>query len=287
MDLITSRKMHRTLEPYHGMIYFVPEARQRYEAIGLRGRRMGYFASRAAAIGPVGADVVIATFFNFHPGLVRRSIPEAWSLAAPQAVLDARLAAADEALRRMLGDVVHSPEMAEAAALATAAAGGCHPEGRPLYAAHAALPWPDEPHLALWWAQTLLREFRGDGHVAALVAEGITGPEALVLHEASGAESLAPGVLQVSRAWPDDEWAATKDGLRARGWLEQDGSLTEAGAAVRQRVEDTTDRLVLVCWERLGDERCQHLRALVRPYSRTISDQAFTPENAASTLDPS
>src|SRR6478735_423547 len=256
MDLAVSRKMLRTLEPYHGMIYFVPEAREEYERAGLQGQRMGYFASRAAAMGPVPVDVVIATLFNFHPALVRKAIPAAWDLATPARVLDARLAAVDRRLRRMLGDdAINSPEMAEAAALASLAAAGCHPEGRPLYAAHAALPVPDLPHLALWHAQTLLREFRGDGHLAAMVTAGVTGPEALVIHEASGAEGLA-GVLQTSRAWPDDEWEATKEGLRRRGWLADDGTLTEAGAASRQRVEDTTDRLALVCWEPLGEERC-------------------------------
>ena len=285
MDLTTPRKMHRTMEPYHGMIYFVPEARQRYEALGLTGRRMGYFASRAAAMGPVPAEVVIATFFNFNPDLVRRAIPEAWSLATPQAIIDARLVAADQALRRMLGTAIDGPEVAEAAALATLATGGCHPEGRPLYAAHAALTWPDEPHLALWWAQTLLREFRGDGHIAALVTEDLTGPEALVLHEASDAESLAAGVLQVSRAWPDDQWQATRDALASRGLLEGDGTITDAGSALRQRVEDTTDRLMLGCWERLGEDRCQRLRQLVRPVSRTVFEEAFTPENMAGSLD--
>ncbi len=285
MDKVISRKMLRTMEPYHGMIYFVPEARQRYEALGLRGRRMGYFASRAAALGPVSAEVVIATFFNFHPGLVRRAIPEAWSLTTPAALLDARLLAADEVLRRVLGDAVDGPAVAEAAALAKVATGGCHLEGRPLYAAHAALGWPDEPHLALWWAQTLLREFRGDGHIAALVCEGITGCEALVLHEASGADSLAPGTLQASRAWPDDEWEAAQASLRDKGWLDDGNAMTDAGRAVRQRVEDTTDELALVCWERLGDAKSQRLRELVRPVSRAISEQAFTVENMTSALD--
>jgi hypothetical protein len=179
MDLALPRKMLRTLEPYHGMIYFVPEANDAYERIGLRGRRMGYFASRSAAMGAVSADVVIATFFNFSPDVVRRAIPAAWQQAAPTDVVDARLGAADAALRRMLGDEITSDAMREAADLSRAATAGCFREGHPLYASHAAQPWPDDPHLVLWHAQTLLREFRGDGHVAVLVAQGLTGCEAL------------------------------------------------------------------------------------------------------------
>ncbi len=273
MNASVSRKMLRTMEPYHGMIYFVPEAADAYQRVGLTGRRMGYFASRAAAMGPVPADVVIATFFNFFPALVRRAIPAAWEHAHPQPVLDARRNAADAALRRMLGAMVDGAEMKEASELAREAANGCIPEGRPLYAGHASLSWPDEPHLVLWHAQTLLREFRGDGHIAVMVAEGITGVEALVIHEATG--DIAPGILQSSRAWPDAEWQAAKERVRARGWLAGDGTLTAAGRASRDAVEARTDELALVCWERLGEDACTRLRELVRPFSRAIVEQGF------------
>jgi hypothetical protein len=236
---------------------------------------MGYFASRSAPMGPVPAEVVIATFYNFHPDLVRRAIPEAWTLASPARILEARLEAADRALRRMLGDAVGSPEMTEAAELARRATDGCRPEGRPLYAGHAELPWPSpsDPHLVLWHAQTLLREFRGDGHVAALVTAGLTGIEAVVVHQATG--DLAPGTLQATRAWSDEEWAAGEAKVRDRGWLTDDGGLTEAGRRAREETEDLTDRLALPCWEKLGEESCGRLRQLVRPWSRTIADQAF------------
>ena len=173
-------------------------------------------------MGPVTAEVVVATFYNFEPALVHASIPEAWSLATPTRVLAARLDAVDRALRRAWGDdVVGSAELAEAAELARTAAltASEHPEGRPLFAGHAALPWPAEPHLVLWHAQALLREFRGDGHVALLVGEDLSGVEALVVHEATG-EIPAP-VLRLSRAWPDDEWAAAVERLQVRGLVER------------------------------------------------------------------
>lgn len=166
MNPTLSRRMLRTLEPIHGMIYFVPEAHDAYSAVGLQGRRMGYFASRSAPMGPVPASVVVATFFNFCPNLVQRAIPAAWQLATPTAILDARHEAVDRALRRLLGEAVAGDDMREAADLARAATDGCRPDGRPLYAAHAELPWPQEAHMVLWHAQTLLREYRGDGHIA-------------------------------------------------------------------------------------------------------------------------
>lgn len=266
-----ARKMWRTLEPYHGLIYFTPHASEAYAGLGVRGRA-GYFASRGAALGPVPAEVIIATFYNFHPGLVRSAIPAAWDAASPAALVEARLGAADAALREVLGDgAVTSADMNAAAHTARAAAEACTPEGRPLYAAHAALPWADEPHLVLWQAVTQLREFRGDGHIAALLLEGIDACESLVTHGAAGDNPVTLDVLQATRAWPDDEWEAARARLRDRGWLAGDGTLTETGAAARQRVEALTDERAMAPWRAIGEADADRLRATVRPWSRAIA----------------
>ena len=268
MDPSVARKTWRTLEPYHGLVYFAPEPVAAYAAVGVVGRS-GYFASRAAPMGAVPTEVVQATFFNFNPSLVATAMEGAWSAASPAQVLAARLEGADHALRAALGDgSLEGPEVAEAAQLARTAAEACTVEGRPLYAGHAALAWPEPPHLRLWHAISLLREFRGDGHIACLVVEGLGGCDALVLHGASG--EVAPSVLQASRAWPDDDWAAASARLAARGWLDGEGALSEEGRAARQRIEDRTDALALPPWESLGDEGCERLRTLVRPLSKAI-----------------
>ena len=245
MDEKVARQCWRALEALHGMVYFVPEAAEEYAAIGLRGNRAGYFASRSAAMGAVDAEVVIATFFNFYPDLVRRAMDGAWSLASPVDVLAARSRVVDRALRRGLGEHLDGAEMSELAGLVRRAAetAAQHPEGRPLFAGHAALAWPDEPHLVVWHAQTLLREFRGDGHVAALTVEGVRGVDALLIHAATG--DVPAGVLQATRAWPDDEWRAAADALRSRGWLTGDAglTLTDAGRRHRDWVEARTDEL--------------------------------------------
>jgi hypothetical protein len=263
-----ARKLHRTLEPYHGIIYFSAEAAAAYRELGIPDRQMGYFASRAAPMGPVPGEVVVATFFNFAPAEVLRCIPAAWAIATPAAMLQARLAGIDATLRRILGDAVAGGEVVEAAELARTAAEACTPEGRPLYAGHASLPWPDEPHLVLWHALSLLREHRGDGHIAAMVVEGVDGCEALVIHGATG--EVPASVLQSSRARTDVEWAAAERRLRDRGWLDPDGGLTEAGRAHRRWVEDRTDELAVGPWRHLGVDGCTRLRELVRPFSKAI-----------------
>jgi hypothetical protein len=160
----------------------------------------------------------------------------------------------------------------EAAALARRAAlAACEwPEGRPLFSAHAALSWPEDPLLELWHAQTLLREFRGDGHVAALTVEGVTGIEALVLHAATG--DVPAGTLRSSRRWSSEAWAQAVERLRARGWVAGDGAFTEEGRAHRQWVEDRTDALALPAYEALGEQACERLRSLCRPLSKAVVD---------------
>lgn len=270
-----ARKTWRTLEPLHGMVYFVPEAAEAYARIGVTGRA-GYFASRAAPMGAVAADVVVSTFFNFNPELVHAAIPAAWEVATPDQMVAARFAAVDAAFSRLLGDaVVRSEAMAQAAQLARVAADEAarRPEGRPLSAAHAEVPWPSDPHLALWHAQSVLREYRGDGHIALLVVHGLSGIEALVTHAAAG--DVPAHVLQATRGWPDDAWRAAADGLRERGWLVRGEPLclTEWGAARRQAIEDETDALAAAPYEALGDDGCEELRALVRPWSRLFAEQ--------------
>jgi hypothetical protein len=267
MDRVLARKMWRTLEPYHGMIYFAPEATAAYEALGVKGFD-GYFASRAAPMGAVPAEVVIATFFNFHPDVVRHAIPAAWSATTPAQLLEARLVGADAALRRACGELLDAPGLARAAELARTATDGCTVPGRPLFAGHASLPWPEPPHLVLWHAISLLREFRGDGHIACLVEAGLDGIDALLLHAASG--EVPRAALQGSRRWSDAEWDAAVARLAARGVLQADGSFTEQGAALRQSIEDRTDELALAPWKVLGEEACDELRALVRPLSKAV-----------------
>ncbi|GIE94589.1 SCO6745 family protein [Paractinoplanes rishiriensis] len=259
----------RVTEPIHAMIYFVPEATEAYTRLGLTPGD-GYFAARGAAFGPAGPALVTATFYNFKPALVARALPAVWSVTTPAAVLEARLAAVDAALTRGLGpDVLESPQMAEAARLARRAAEAAagHPQGRPLFAAHAGLSWPDRPHLVLWHAQMLLREFRGDGHVAALMAAGLSGLESIVLHAATG--DVDAKFMRVSRGWQHSEWDAAADDLRERGLLDGD-KISDYGRELRAEIEATTDRLAAPAYDVIGNNGCTRLAELTRPFSLRI-----------------
>ena len=270
MDPVIARKTWRTLEPIHGAIYFAAEARDEYKALGLADRMTGYFASRAAPMGPVPAAVVIATFYNFDPDLVRRSMDGVWDLVTPADVVAARLRGADRMIRRHAGALVEGPEVAAAAELArTAALAACeHPEGRPLFAGHSSLPWPDEPHLVLWHAQSLLREYRGDGHIAALTVEGLDGCEALVTHAAAG--DVSSDILRATRQRTGDDWLAAEERLRERGWLDPDLAFTELGRERRDWIEARTDELAAAPYDAIGVDGCKRLRELSRPVSTAM-----------------
>ncbi|WP_158885507.1 SCO6745 family protein [Amycolatopsis anabasis] len=271
-------RAHKALNALHSMIYFVPEAEQFLTEAGLRPGRMGYFASRAAPCGAVGPGTVAATFYNFNPDLVAKYIPRAWTLASPDRVVEARFEAVDAALRRLLGDeVVASAELAEAAELARAATAGCSGDGRPLYAGHADLDWPDEPHLVLWHAISLLREHRGDGHIAALVVHGLGGLAALVSHTATG-QGFLPAAAKETRGWSDEQWDAAVAALREDGILDAAGALTERGVALRERVEEATNAAAADPWRHLGAEKADRLITLGKGLSRRVVEAGAFPD---------
>jgi hypothetical protein len=270
-----ARRMWPAFETYHAHVYFVPEAAEAYRELGLKGGWMGYFASRSAALGAASPGLVTAVFFNFHPAMVARALPDAWALASPGDVLAARLRTVDHALRRLIPQYVGSADEREAAALAREAAEAPALAGRPLFGALRSLPWPDEPHLQLWHACTLLREHRGDGHVAALTAAGLDGCEAHVTLAAGGA--VPRRTLPDNRRWSDDDWAAAESRLRRRGWLDAAGSLTDAGRAGRAEVESRTDALAEEPWQALGPERTERLLELLAPMARAINAAGGVP----------
>jgi len=270
MAFSLARSAHNATNSLHSLIYFVPETDQQLTGVGLRAGRMCYFAGRAAPMGAVGSGVVTATFYNFSPGLVARSIPAAWELASPGAVIGARFAAADAALTRLLGpDVIASADMTTLAELARDAASACNAEGRPLYAGHAELNWPNAPHLVMWHALSLLREHRGDGHSCALARAGLSGIEALITHTATG-KGFAPEFARASRGWSQEEWDGAVGGLADRGLLDSQGALTPTGQALRAQVEDDTDLMAARPWQYLGDRRTEEVVRIGKAMTRAV-----------------
>ncbi|MFD6973751.1 hypothetical protein [Streptomyces sp. NPDC059979] len=256
------RCWHAAINPLHATVYFSPEIAKEFAALGITDRVAVNLAHRSAAMGAVGAGAVTAAFYNYRHDLVARHVPAVWDATTPEQALAARLRAADGTLRRLLGTgTVESPELAEAADLAMRATEACTRHARPLYAAHADLPVPEEPHLRLWHATTLLREHRGDGHLAALLLAGLDPVEALISHTATG-KGMSPKWLKVQRGWTQDDLDAAADRLRGRGILDADGELTEEGKAVRERLEADTDRLDAAPYEHLGADGLARLTEL-------------------------
>jgi helix-turn-helix protein len=258
-----SRHMWMLFEPIHALTYFTPESRAAYEAVGLRGYWRGYFAGRAAPLGLVDAAPVIATFYNFKPAMVARAIPSVWSLATPAQTIAARAAGVDAALTRLMVDI--PPEVvAEATAIAEKAVELLEPAGRTLGAANAALPIdPEASMLArLWQTTATLREHRGDGHVAALLAYGFGGIEAAIWRTERGKDEEMQGF----RGWTPEQWDAGVARLTERGWLDgAAGGRTDAGDAAYSAVEAATDRAADEVWTDLGTDATERLDALLTP----------------------
>lgn len=281
-DPRAGRRCHQPLNALHSALYFSPEFDADTEALGLvkePGAHLnapGYFAARSAAMGPVGPGTITAAFFNFSHTLVAQHVPALWKIAGPEQVLEARLRATDRLMRRLLGEeAVASKEMAEAAELALRATEGCDRAGRPLSAAEADQPVAQEPHLALWQAATILREHRGDGHVALLMHAGLDGLEALVSHTASG-RGFTPVFARATRGWSEAEWSAAQDRLRDKGLLDATGELTEAGMTLRKDLENETDRLGTAPYDHLGAAGVERLTELAGGFAKTaLGNGAF------------
>lgn len=261
-----ARRFFDRYEPVHAVTYFAPEARAALDALGYRGFWMGYFAARSAPLGMAPREVVTAVFYNFAPERVAKALPAAWEIAGPQAALQARQESAVAALRRYGLD--SGENIRVAAELAGKAARQAPLDARPLFAANLALPWPDDPLAALWHATTLLREQRGDTHVAVLAAEGVSGRESNVLHAAAG--NVSRDYIARTRDYDETAWRRHEQRLAERGLLDDDGSLTVAGRELKDHIESTTDALSLSALDALGDDEVERLFRALTPITRAV-----------------
>lgn len=250
IELGEVRRLWHLLEPLHAVFYYAPEVFEEAAALGYgTGERWpSYFPFRAAPLGPVGSERVTSAFYSFSPRMVAEHMDSAWVTASPAEVLKARVRAMDRAYRAILGDRVTGPELAEAARLLRRVAEAVNTAGRPMAAANVEIAWPEAPHLQLWHAATILREHRGDGHLAALLVAGLDPVEALVSFAAIGAASVE---RFESRGWSPQEWSAARERLVARGLVTDSGIATPEGRAIRAEVERHTDELAAAPWRAL------------------------------------
>jgi hypothetical protein len=263
-----ARRMFELVEPIGLMPYAADDPNEAMFALGFSNYWDTYFAGRAAPLGIVPAEVVDALFYNFAPGEVARHIPKVWSTTTPEAAIAARQLGCVNALRRILGDHVETPAFARATELLTKAATSAPVEGRPLYAALRALPIPDEVVARIFHAASMLREHRGDGHIAALMSEGVGGLEAHVLL-ALDMDMPAEKFGRIHHL-PAAQIAAVIEGMRDRGLIGEDGWLTEEGHAVKQRVEALTDDLAAKPYEILEPGELDELKAALEPLATLL-----------------
>ena len=263
-------KVHRMFELVEPIatVTFSEVPTEAFLALGMRNYWDGYFAGRAAPLGLAPAGVVHAVFYNFADGEVARHIPWVWERTTPEEAIAVRERGSAAALRQMIGERADSPGLVRVADLATRAAVSAPTEGRALYAGLRALDVPEEPVARLWHAATLLREHRGDGHNAALVAHGIGGTEAHVLL----ALSLGMRAEEFDRIHhlPKAQLAAVIDGLRGRGLLDAAGGLTDAGRETRERIESLTDELAAPAYDVLSADELDELIAGLEPIAATV-----------------
>jgi hypothetical protein len=265
----TARRLFELVEPVAVVTYMADEPTAAVMALGLPGMWDAYFAGRAAPLGRhVPAEVVHALFYNFADGEVARHIPRVWDLVSPEEASAARQVGSVAALRRIVGELADAPGVARAGDLLVEAGTSAPTAGRALFAAVRTLPVPTEPVARLWHGANLLREHRGDGHVAALVTVGIGGTECHVLHALSTG-MRAEDFGRVSHL-PPAQLADVVDGMRQRGLVDADGWLTSAGHDAKARVETLTDELAAPAYDVLGSDRLDDLVADLEPLAAVL-----------------
>ncbi len=264
-----ARRLFELTEPISLVNFFSDEPNEAMAALGFRNYWDGYFAGRAAPLGRVPAEVVHAAFYNFADGEVARHIPKVWETTTPETAHAARQQGCVAALRRILGELVETPELERAAELLAQASTGAATEGRVMYAGLRALPMPDEPVARLWHAANMLREHRGDGHIVALLSEGVGGTEAHVLSALDMDIYPAESFGRIHHL-PKARLAEVMDGLRARGLLDAEGRLTEAGRATKNRVESLTDALAEAPYQAMEPAEIEELVTVLEPISARL-----------------
>ncbi|MCQ9132311.1 SCO6745 family protein [Streptomyces hilarionis] len=266
----TARRMFELLEPICLVTFFADECNEELAALGHRTYWDGYFASRAAPLGRVPAQVVHAAFYNFADGEAARHIPSAWETIPPEASVAARERGSAASLRRILGgEPAGSAGLVRAADLTTKAATSAPTEGRVMYAGMRTVPVPSDPVARLWHAATMLREHRGDGHIAALVGAGIGGTEAHILSALEQGIHPPESFGRVHHL-PKERLTEVMDGLRERGLVDAEGRFTDAGRETRQRVEDLTDELAAAPYEALSPAELDELVAELEPITARL-----------------
>jgi hypothetical protein len=267
LDMNAVREVSLTINATHLFVYFIPEAPEEAAKLGVTEYGPAYFAFRSAPMGAVPWQVTLAAFYNFSPRSVQ-AMAGVWDTATPEQWQAARFAAVDRALQRV--DVhLTADQIAEARSLIDPVVARADYAGRTMAAANVSVALPSDPLVALWQQITVLREWRGDAHVIVLAANDLGPCDCNVLQTATG--HFPEAIARATRLWNDEEVAAATTRLVARGWLNADGTATDAGIAAREQIEVETDEHCAALWTPIGDANVRRLTSLIMPIHDTFT----------------
>jgi len=264
--------MWTRFEPVHAVAYFAPHTREAFERAGVRGFWRTYLAGRAAPLGRTGPGPVHAAFQGFSHEMVARAVPSVWDLIEPEEAWHTRTEACATSVAQSC-DGIGSDELVRAADVLRRVALALDPVGRPFFAAHLDLSWPNDVHAGVWHACTLLREHRGDGYVAACVVHDVTALDLMLIAEHTG--TVPAGHAADNRGWPPDAIDAAAESLRSRGLLDGDGTPTTDAIALRALIESTTDRLATRPWDELDTAELDTVAGVLDTVSRNVADRGW------------
>jgi hypothetical protein len=270
-----ARQAVAVLEPVCCTGWLSEEGQANLATLGITERFAGYCATRGAPMGMVVPEVVAAAFYNFNPEVVVRNTALAWAASTPEKVIGGELAAADASLQAVV-QAMPAADIKELSDLLRVAAdrAATRVEGCPIASGVAAMDFPTEPHLVVWHAHHLLREHRGDAHVANLLVAGLSGIEALVIDCARS--GFPPAHMRAGRFWSEEAWESAAEGLRSRGWLTAEDQFTDDGRERRARIEQQTDEFAGVAFRGLGDDRTARIVELGTVFGELASPLALT-----------
>lgn len=277
-----ARSAYEALEPLHVVAYFNPSIRSQCRNTGLSPMAR-YLAGRGAPLGNVSGASVAAMFYNFNPSAVAPAWAEAKAYGLHR-TFAMHLDAIEQTLDAAFGPLVEHPALTQLADRFVQIGGNLNYAGRPLAAAWATTLTTEAshpPHLRLWLALAPLREFRGDGHVAALVQAGLSDVESVVFHESPHPDpslrrrTLGTAFARTSRAWSEQEWTMAQSSLGARNLLDSDATISTSGCRLYAALEDTTDDMASGVFEGVPD--AGELVSGCRPFVKAVIDAGVLP----------
>ncbi|MEU6393032.1 hypothetical protein [Streptomyces sp. NPDC046939] len=277
IDLTAVREVSHAVSAAHLFIYLVPETAEEAAGLGVTESGPAYLAFRSAALGAVPWQVTLAAFYNFSPRAVR-AMEGVWEAAPPERWQAARFLAAGRAMRRVGVHLTHT-HLAEARSLIDPVVAGADYAGKVLAAANASIALPADPLVALWQQITVAREWRGDAHLVVLADNGLGPCDCLVLHTATG--RLPAPLARATRQWNDEEWSAATSRLVARGWIDSTCTITDAGRAARERIEEETDEHCAALWAPIGTAGARRFASLITPLTEAFTATGTLPAQLA------